>query len=116
MEGPFSNVDQDQVRVIPYISSIHSEVYISGHYLNLSSTGTKNGSAQIYLNVYRNYSFFISACATLLVIKEQFVTSQPLLAYSYSGRLQMVGGVKGKTLEDAAGSNFGIKYGFGPTF
>jgi hypothetical protein len=115
MQGPFNNLDADQVRVIPYISSIHSEVYKSGHYLNLSSAGTKANLADIYVNVYRDISFFISACVSMLVVKEQYISLQPLTAYAYGGR-QTMRGTGGSTLESFAASNFGIKYAYGPVF
>lgn len=51
----------------------------------------------------------------MLVVKEQYISLQPLTAYAYGGR-QTMRGTGGSTLESLAANNFGVKYAYGPVF
>jgi hypothetical protein len=44
---------------------------------------------EFYLNIYRNYSYFMSACASFLIVKQSYIQAQQFSAYAYSQKLTM---------------------------
>lgn len=115
-QGPFNNDPSDGMVVIPYINSITTYVDNTGYYFNITQALSKNGSTEIYINLFRNYSYLISACVTLLVVKQNYLLTRSLTAFDYSGLLFLDSSRSDSTLEVLGNRNFGMEFAYGPKF
>jgi hypothetical protein len=110
----FSNTSSDQLRLFPFIRSVAMKGAGLGWYLNISSLKQTENTTLVSLELFKNYSYPVNVCITLLLVKEAYLKQKALTAYTSSGVLTLDSGSDGRRLESVAGGNFGISYVYGP--
>ena len=88
----------------------------NGLYFNMTQLSLSLNSTSINLNLFRNYSYTISFCVTLVSIKQALIMSQNLTAFKAGSTMTINSDKANFNLDTITKNQFGFDPKYGPVF